>query len=279
LQRSQDRDTTKTIDGNEILSGSINEVSSSDDLRNKQLFEEAGVNPSLIAGKILSLAKTTSEKIQNKVAHISTIVSETPIINAIEKERLKFCDELVETKDPISDKWKAIIADKDVQGHILSISQDPKHFLEDPPITRTDQTEFIKIEVIASELLKLDPNLAKMRFELVPKLISEEKFWNNYAYRLSLIEKLIHKSSSSNDAGCCGGDGSGDTRLKDSTTTKLIKTDKENVEETTIDEELEKELLSDLDYEMVGRKEENDKSEEPWEDEIEDLLKENSDQK
>lgn len=32
-----------------------------------------------------------------------------------------------------------------------------------------------------------DSALEKMRFELVPKIITEENFWRNYFYRVSLI--------------------------------------------------------------------------------------------
>lgn len=32
-----------------------------------------------------------------------------------------------------------------------------------------------------------DQQLEKMRFELVPKIITEENFWKNYFYRVSLI--------------------------------------------------------------------------------------------
>lgn len=32
-----------------------------------------------------------------------------------------------------------------------------------------------------------DTALEKMRFELVPKIITEENFWRNYFYRVSLI--------------------------------------------------------------------------------------------
>lgn len=32
-----------------------------------------------------------------------------------------------------------------------------------------------------------DAALEKMRFELVPKIITEENFWRNYFYRVSLI--------------------------------------------------------------------------------------------
>lgn len=32
-----------------------------------------------------------------------------------------------------------------------------------------------------------DTQLEKMRFDLVPKIITEEQFWRNYFYRVSLI--------------------------------------------------------------------------------------------
>lgn len=32
-----------------------------------------------------------------------------------------------------------------------------------------------------------DAQLEKMRFEIVPKVITEEQFWRNYFYRVSLI--------------------------------------------------------------------------------------------
>lgn len=40
---------------------------------------------------------------------------------------------------------------------------------------------------IAVATMGEDPALEKMRFELVPKIITEENFWRNYFYRVSLI--------------------------------------------------------------------------------------------
>ncbi|KMQ96124.1 synapse-associated protein of 47 kda [Lasius niger] len=42
---------------------------------------------------------------------------------------------------------------------------------------------------MAQATLALDPNLEAMRFELVPKVISEENFWRNYFYRVSLLRQ------------------------------------------------------------------------------------------
>jgi hypothetical protein len=43
---------------------------------------------------------------------------------------------------------------------------------------------------IAMELLKLDNNLEKSRYKLVPKYLKEEEFWKNYFYRIFLIASI-----------------------------------------------------------------------------------------
>lgn len=46
-----------------------------------------------------------------------------------------------------------------------------------------------------------DPALEKMRFELVPKIITEENFWRNYFYRVSLICQAEDLGSLGRDSG------------------------------------------------------------------------------
>lgn len=41
----------------------------------------------------------------------------------------------------------------------------------------------------AKIMLAEDPNLSRMRFELVPKVVKEDAFWRNYFYRVSLIKQ------------------------------------------------------------------------------------------
>lgn len=50
-----------------------------------------------------------------------------------------------------------------------------------------------------------DAALEKMRFELVPKIITEENFWRNYFYRVS----LICQASDLGTLGVHGGDDEG----------------------------------------------------------------------
>ncbi|KAG0257270.1 Synapse-associated protein 1 [Mortierella polycephala] len=49
----------------------------------------------------------------------------------------------------------------------------------------------------ATATLKLDPNLDKMRFYLVPKEVEELVFWRNYFYRVALLKQVALASASS----------------------------------------------------------------------------------
>ncbi|KAK9498307.1 hypothetical protein O3M35_002970 [Rhynocoris fuscipes] len=82
---------------------------------------------------------------------------------------------------------------------------DRRNFVRAPPegvdFTFDYETQFAVCEAILAE----DPNLDKMRFELVPKVINEQNFWRNYMYRVSLICQANELSSmvqeNSNTAG------------------------------------------------------------------------------
>ena len=66
--------------------------------------------------------------------------------------------------------------------------QDKRNFLRDPP---AGQSAFVfnmeRQAACAMATLHDDPSLQKMRTDLVPKTLTEEKFWENYFYRVSLI--------------------------------------------------------------------------------------------
>lgn len=91
-------------------------------------------------------------------------------------------------------------------GHYLL--QDRRNFVRSPPAGVDFQFDYDISYPIAIATMTEDPNLEKMRFELVPKVyvtllvgylnncyvyvcvlysISEENFWRNYFYRVSLI--------------------------------------------------------------------------------------------
>ncbi|KAG2184440.1 hypothetical protein INT43_000349 [Umbelopsis isabellina] len=74
---------------------------------------------------------------------------------------------------------------------ILNLSLDKRNFLVDPPENTTYKFDMAVYSPVATATLKEDPNLANMRFLLVPKMVQEPKFWHNYFYRVMLIKQSV----------------------------------------------------------------------------------------
>ena len=72
---------------------------------------------------------------------------------------------------------------------ILSLSNDNRNFLRAPPSGVTFEFDYNSVSATALALLQEDPQLEKMRYELVPKSIKEDEFWRNYFYRVNLIKQ------------------------------------------------------------------------------------------
>ncbi|CAH8600100.1 unnamed protein product [Heterobilharzia americana] len=111
-----------------------------------------------------------------------------------------------------------------LKENILALSQNPNNFLIPPPeeaqlkwITPIPQDLLHEAQI----LLKEDPNLGSIRYRLVPSKISEDVFWRNYFYRLSLIRQSAHLSAvmanhhHSNTANSNGGSTGSDNSVSD----------------------------------------------------------------
>ncbi|EJD75251.1 BSD domain-containing protein, variant [Loa loa] len=126
-------------------------------------------------------AEETAKKLQN-------VVTEKTIIGSLDKEQAKFKDEVNANKltacilpwSDLPDQWVA-------KKHILSLSLDARNFIRDPP--SETNFDFAQMQSLAAALLEDDPNLRKIRFQLVPKKLNEERFWRNYFYRVSLVRQ------------------------------------------------------------------------------------------
>ncbi|VDP19480.1 unnamed protein product, partial [Onchocerca flexuosa] len=126
-------------------------------------------------------AEETAKKLQN-------VVTEKTIIGNLDKEQAKFKDEINVNKlsacalpwSDLPDQWIA-------KKHILSLSLDTRNFTRDSP--SETNFDYKQIQSVAAALLEEDPNLRKIRFQLVPKKLSEERFWRNYFYRVSLVRQ------------------------------------------------------------------------------------------
>uniref|UniRef100_A0AAG5CPK1 BSD domain-containing protein n=1 Tax=Anopheles atroparvus TaxID=41427 RepID=A0AAG5CPK1_ANOAO len=74
-----------------------------------------------------------------------------------------------------------------IKEEILSLSADRRNFVRAPPAGVEFDFDYDSSYPIALAIMNDDKELEKMRFELVPKIITEENFWRNYFYRVSLI--------------------------------------------------------------------------------------------
>ncbi|XP_013790690.1 synapse-associated protein 1-like, partial [Limulus polyphemus] len=91
--------------------------------------------------------------------------------------------------------WVGYVDEETVKQQILSLSKDKRNFMRNPPTGVQFQFSVDSIYPVASIMLEEDPELRKMRFELVPKFVSEENFWRNYFYRVSLVKQSTQLTS------------------------------------------------------------------------------------
>lgn len=83
--------------------------------------------------------------------------------------------------------WVGHANEAKIKEEILSLSADRRNFVRAPPAGVEFDFDYDSSYPVALAIMNDDKELEKMRFELVPKIITEENFWRNYFYRVSLI--------------------------------------------------------------------------------------------
>ncbi|KAF9184759.1 hypothetical protein BGZ51_009316 [Haplosporangium sp. Z 767] len=95
--------------------------------------------------------------------------------------------------------WAGLPDEDQLQARILSLSKaslDKRNFLLPPPPGTDFVFDMNAHSSTAMATLRLDPNLDKMRFYLVPKEVEELVFWRNYFYRVALLKQVALASAS-----------------------------------------------------------------------------------
>uniref|UniRef100_A0A1I8EWK5 BSD domain-containing protein n=1 Tax=Wuchereria bancrofti TaxID=6293 RepID=A0A1I8EWK5_WUCBA len=216
-------------------------------------------------------AEATAKKLQN-------VVAEKTIIGNLDKEQAKFKDEVNANKlaacilpwSDLPDQWVA-------KKHILSLSLDARNFTRDPP--SETNFDFTQMQSVAAALLEDDPNLRKIRFQLVPKKYSLHSFLHENVKSSNFEDKKAEEKklqiNKGNELSKTSTKEQNETENEDSETkNKKLNEIRENIANATqekIGEVLERDLINSLnDYELVSGQ--MDKTDEQWEEEITELL-------
>ncbi|KAL1139135.1 hypothetical protein AAG570_009195 [Ranatra chinensis] len=136
-------------------------------------------------------------------AKIKKTVEENSLLGEFNKEHEAFLKEKQANKGDGAavPPWVGHANEEALKEECLSLSTDRRNFVRAPPAGVDFQFDLDVQYPIALATLAEDPNLEKMRFELVPKIITEENFWRNYFYRVSLICQANDVSSMAKEGG------------------------------------------------------------------------------
>ncbi|GFQ96698.1 synapse-associated protein 1 [Trichonephila clavata] len=142
-----------------------------------------------IGNFIIDFAHKTNHSITNSAQNLrSTLAKSNFFDKIINTERnINFLKNIKQSGE-VEAPWIGTDDEEYTKELILSLSEDQKIFLRNPP-DGTFEFNLDDFLPVAELLLKEDPRLQKMRFELVPKRVKEEIFWRNYFYRIKLIQQ------------------------------------------------------------------------------------------
>lgn len=145
----------------------------------------------MVTTKVTQGAKTFGSFLYSAVnkagAKIKESVKDNNILGEFNKEQEAFIRGQPGSADAAIQPWIGHPNEDRVKEEILGLSSDRRNFVRAPPTGVEFDFKYDSSYPIAVSIMTDDPALEKMRFELVPKIITEENFWRNYFYRVSLI--------------------------------------------------------------------------------------------
>ncbi|KAL3881576.1 hypothetical protein ACJMK2_027998 [Sinanodonta woodiana] len=201
---------------------------------------------------LYSFGKQATKNVAESAKNFTKAVEDKTFLSHFNKEQEKFMNEKRD-KDKRSEAavppWVGYNEEEVMKFQILALSSDKRNFLRNPPTGIQFQFDYETSFPVAMATLHEDPNLQKMRFELVPKHINEETFWRNYFYRVSLIKQSTQLTSLAQQTGSTG-EKSSESSQRSSTSSENKETSpqpirKEHEEELQAESPHENEFVSD----------------------------------
>ncbi|XP_023724944.1 synapse-associated protein 1 isoform X2 [Cryptotermes secundus] len=155
-----------------------------------------------IGNFLFSAVNKAGKTVSEASAKIKKTVEENSLLGEFNKEQEAFIREKQgKTSDAAVPPWVGCPNEESLKEEFLTLSTDRRNFVRSPPAGVDFQFDYEISYPVAMATLAEDPNLEKMRFELVPKVINEETFWRNYFYRVSLIRQANELSSMAQEGG------------------------------------------------------------------------------
>ncbi|GFU42196.1 synapse-associated protein 1 [Nephila pilipes] len=200
------KESDRTFEGAEDSErGSIKMGISAGDI--KDVSHKAVESAKSIGSFLYGIANKTSRTLTETAKQLKTTVEENSILGDFNKEQEAFVtSKNADAKNECPAPWVGTDEEENVKQQILSLSADRRNFLRSPPTGVMFDFNFDTMYPVAKTMLKEDPALENMRFEIVPKLINEENFWRNYFYRVQLVKnssrlsKMAQQKNSSGDS-------------------------------------------------------------------------------
>ncbi|CAK1546858.1 unnamed protein product [Leptosia nina] len=251
----------------------------------QELTTKAVAGAKSLGNFLYSAVNKAGAKVSEASAKIKKTVEENSILGEFNREQDAFIKGQEKGGGAAVAPWVGAPNETSLKEECLSLSTDRRNFVRAPPAGVEFDFDYDKMYPVAVAIMSEDPNLEKMRFDLVPKVITEENFWRNYFYRVSLIcqaneADAVGRQSSADDSQDCKSAGES-LAAKETSSRGSIDDVKKRIKSLKVDrdnddEQWEKELEAELkEYEVVAEKTNDDK----WEKECEDLLGEEMDLK
>ncbi|XP_052750913.1 synapse-associated protein of 47 kDa isoform X2 [Galleria mellonella] len=254
----------------------------------QELTTKAVAGAKSLGNFLYSAVNKAGAKVSEASAKIKKTVEENSILGEFNREQ----DAFIKGQEGRGGAaavapWIGAPNEAALKDECLSLSTDRRNFVRAPPAGVEFDFDYDKMYPVAVAIMAEDPNLEKMRFDLVPKVITEENFWRNYFYRLSLIcqaneaDAAASRQQSADDSQDDDKSGNQGVVTKEKASQDSIDDVKKRIKSLKVDrenddEQWEKELEAELkEYEVVAEKTGDDK----WEKECEDLLGEDVDLK
>ncbi|XP_039759772.1 synapse-associated protein of 47 kDa isoform X2 [Pararge aegeria] len=245
----------------------------------QELTTKAVAGAKSLGNFLYSAVNKAGAKVSEASAKIKKTVEENSILGEFNREQDAFIKGQGAGGASAVPPWVGAPNEAALKEECLSLSTDRRNFVRAPPAGVEFDFDYDKMYPVAQAIMTEDNNLEKMRFDLVPKVITEENFWRNYFYRVSLICQANeadaaggrqYSADESQDAKSAAGNLIANEKASQESIDdakkriKSLKVDRDND-----DEQWEKELDAELkEYEVVAEKTGDDK----WEKECEDLL-------